>query len=148
MRQFLQFVILRHYVGFICSLFSERTGFASVNGVNNTMAQGPELLRCLLRAKDCMDATSQEEWPVERLVRISNVSEAHFARSFKEAFGVPPLRYLLTRRIERAKALLRDSVPGCYLSAANRPDLTIAVLEKRRLEAGVSIASSNESEVP
>ncbi|WP_350135727.1 hypothetical protein [Nitrosomonas sp.] len=54
------------------------------------MAQGPKLLRCLLRAKDCMDATSQEEWPVERLVRISNVSEAHFARSFKEAFGVPP----------------------------------------------------------
>lgn len=176
-------------------LFSERTGFASVNGVNNTMAQGPELLRRLLRAKDCMDATSQEEWPVERLARISNVSEAHFARSFKEAFGVPPHRYLLTRRIERAKALLRDSempitdiafqtgwnslgtfgrifrditgespgelrkreqiephqrdsVPGCYLSAANRPDLTIAVLEKRRLEADVSIAASNESEVP
>jgi len=40
---------------------------------------------------------------------VSCVSEAHFARSFKEAFGVPPHRYLLTRRIERAKALLRDS---------------------------------------
>ena len=74
-------------------LFSERTGFASVNGVNNTMAQGSRII-----------AT-----PAERLARISNVSEAHFARSFKEAFGVPPHRYLLTRRIERAKALLRDS---------------------------------------
>jgi len=66
-------------------------------------------LRRLLRAKDRMDAASQEEWPVERLASVSGVSEAHFARSFKEAFGVPPHRYLLTRRIERAKALLRDT---------------------------------------
>jgi transcriptional regulator GlxA family with amidase domain len=71
--------------------------------------QNPELLRRLLRAKDRIDAASHEEWPVERLARVSHVSEAHFARSFKEAFGVPPHRYLLTRRIERATALLRDS---------------------------------------
>src|SRR5438876_8556733 len=72
-------------------------------------AQDPELLRRLLRAKDRMDAASHEEWPVRRLARVSGVSEAHFARSFKEAFGIPPHRYLLTRRIERAKALLRDT---------------------------------------
>jgi hypothetical protein len=40
---------------------------------------------------------------------VSGVSEAHFGRSFKEAFGIPPHRYLLTRRIERATALLRDT---------------------------------------
>ena len=56
-----------------------------------------------------MDAASHEDWPVERLASVSGVSEAHFARSFKDAFGVPPHRYLLTRRIERAKALLRDT---------------------------------------
>src|SRR3954452_20017020 len=72
-------------------------------------SQDPELLRRLLRAKDRMDAASHEDWPVRRLARVSNVSEAHFARSFKEAFGVPPHRYLLTRRIERAMALLRDT---------------------------------------
>lgn len=129
-----------------------------------------------------MDAASHEDWTVRRLARVSCVSEAHFARSFKDAFGVPPHRYLLTRRIERAKALLRDTdlpitevafrtgwnslgtfgrtfrdvtgespstlrgreqaaqhaleqVPHCYVSAAHRPDLTIAVSEKRRLEA-------------
>src|SRR5580765_1021443 len=71
--------------------------------------QDPELLRRLLRAKDRMDAASDEEWPVRRLARVSGVSEAHFARSFKDAFGVPPHRYLLTRRIERAKTLLRDT---------------------------------------
>ena len=56
-----------------------------------------------------MDAASDEEWPVPRLARVSGVSAAHFARSFKEAFGLPPHRYLLTRRIERATTLLRDS---------------------------------------
>jgi len=71
--------------------------------------QDPELLRRLLRAKDRMDAASHEDWPVQRLARVSRVSEAHFARSFKQAFGVPPHRYLLTRRIERATALLRDT---------------------------------------
>ena len=71
--------------------------------------QDPELLRRLLRAKDRMDAASNEDWPIERLARVSSVSEAHFARSFKDAFGVPPHRYLLTRRIERAMALLRDT---------------------------------------
>jgi transcriptional regulator GlxA family with amidase domain len=73
------------------------------------MGQDPELLRRLLRAKDRMDAASHEDWSVRRLARVSGVSEAHFARSFKEAFGVPPHRYLLTRRIERATALLRDT---------------------------------------
>ena len=72
-------------------------------------SQDPELLRRLLRAKDRMDAASHEAWPVRRLARVSGVSEAHFARSFKQAFGVPPHRYLLTRRIERATALLRDT---------------------------------------
>jgi transcriptional regulator GlxA family with amidase domain len=71
--------------------------------------QDPELLRRLLRARDRMDAASHEEWPVPRLARVSGISEAHFARSFKEAFGLPPHRYLLTRRLERAKALLRDT---------------------------------------
>lgn len=71
--------------------------------------QDPALLRRLLRAKDRMDAASHEDWPVRRLARVSRVSAAHFARSFRQAFGVPPHRYLLTRRIERAAALLRDT---------------------------------------
>lgn len=54
--------------------------------------QDPELLRRLLRAKDAMDAASQWQWPVHRLATVGGVSEAHFARSFKDAFGVPPHR--------------------------------------------------------
>jgi transcriptional regulator GlxA family with amidase domain len=143
----------------------------------------PRLLRRLLRAKDRMDAASQEAWPVRRLAKVSGVSQAHFARSFKAAFGVPPHRYLLTRRLERAGALLRHTeipiieiafqtgwnslgtfgrtfrdvlgvspgqlrareragphdlgrTPACFVSAARRPDLMIAVSEKRRRALG------------
>ncbi|MBN9554934.1 MAG: helix-turn-helix transcriptional regulator [Alphaproteobacteria bacterium] len=71
--------------------------------------QDPKLLRRLLRAKDRMDAASDEAWPVARLADISGVSKTHFAKSFKAAFGLPPHRYLLTRRLERATALLRDT---------------------------------------
>ena len=56
-----------------------------------------------------MDAASHEVWPVKRLAEVSGVTEAHFARSFKQAFGIPPHRYLLTRRIEQATTLLRDT---------------------------------------
>jgi AraC-like DNA-binding protein len=158
------------------------------------VSQDPELLRRLLRAKDRMDAASHEEWPVRRLARVSGVSQAHFARSFKDAFGVPPHRYLLTRRIERAMALLRDTdlpiieiafqtgweslgtfgrtfrditgkspselrareqaaphaleqVPHCFVSAARRPDLTIAVSEKRRQDADAT-SGPEATEVP
>lgn len=71
--------------------------------------QDPALLRRLLRAKDRMDAASHEAWPVPRLAEVSGVSQAHFARSFRQAFGIPPHRYLLTRRIEQASTLLRDT---------------------------------------
>ena len=71
--------------------------------------QDAALLRRLLRAKDRMDAASHEAWPVSRLAEVSGVSEAYFARSFKRAFGLPPHRYLLTRRIEQAVSLLRDT---------------------------------------
>lgn len=56
-----------------------------------------------------MDRAPQEAWPVERLAEISAVTPAHFAREFRKAFGLPPHRYLLTRRVERAIALLRDT---------------------------------------
>ncbi len=56
-----------------------------------------------------MDAAFHEAWSVERLAGVSAVSPAHFARSFKAAFGLPPHRYLLSRRVERAVALLRDT---------------------------------------
>ena len=73
------------------------------------MPQSPELLRRLLRAKDRMDRAPHQAWPVQRLAQVSAVSAAYFARQFRLAFGLPPHRYLLARRIERAVALCRDT---------------------------------------
>lgn len=96
-----------------------------------TICVDPLMLRRLLRARDCIDGAPDEEWPVSRLRRVSGISEAHFARSFKQAFDIPPHRYLLTRRIERAKALLRDT----DRSQVNRAR-AIELLEAGRVRAG------------
>lgn len=69
----------------------------------------PVLLRRLLRAKDRMTAAPHEAWPITRLARVSGVSASHFAHGFKAAYGIPPHRFLLTVRMERAQALLRDT---------------------------------------
>ncbi|MCJ8519041.1 helix-turn-helix transcriptional regulator [Rhizobium tarimense] len=152
-------------------------------GRKNAVNRDLQLLRRLLRAKDRIDAEPNQPWTVSRLASVSGVSEAHFARCFREAFGIPPHRYLLTRRVERAAALLRDTelpvieiamqvgwdsigtfgrtfrdimgenptalrrrlrvhddalewVPHCFLSAAHRPHLKMAVSEKRRSTKG------------
>jgi AraC-like DNA-binding protein len=65
--------------------------------------------RHLLRAKDLIDARYRERLDVEALARASHLSPAHFSREFRRAFGEAPHQYLLTRRLERAAALLRNT---------------------------------------
>jgi AraC-like DNA-binding protein len=63
--------------------------------------------RHLLRARDLMDRAYADPLDVPALARRAGFSRAHFNRGFKRAFGETPHRYLMTRRMERAKALLR-----------------------------------------
>jgi AraC-like DNA-binding protein len=65
--------------------------------------------RHLLRAKDLADARYREPLGVAALARAANLSPAHFSREFRRAFGETPHQYLLTRRLERAAALLRNT---------------------------------------
>lgn len=65
--------------------------------------------RHLLRAKDLADARYFEPLDVARLAATAGLSRAHFSREFRRTFGVSPHAYLLTRRLERAAALLRDT---------------------------------------
>jgi AraC-like DNA-binding protein len=65
--------------------------------------------RHLLRAKDLADARYREPLDIRALARAAHLSEAHFSREFRRAFGETPHQYLLTRRLERAAALLRNT---------------------------------------
>src|SRR5215471_8742951 len=85
--------------------------------------------RDLLRAKDLADARYFEPLGVHDLAHAAGFSRAHFSREFRRAFGESPHTYLLTRRLERAAALLRKtdrspasaSTSGCRASARSPP---------------------------
>jgi AraC-like DNA-binding protein len=61
----------------------------------------------LRRARDVIDREYAQPLDVAALARVALMSPAHFSRQFRAAFGESPYNYLMTRRIERAKALLR-----------------------------------------
>jgi AraC-like DNA-binding protein len=65
--------------------------------------------RHLLRAKDLADGRYFEPLGVDDMARAAGLSRAHFSREFRAAFGESPHAYLLTRRLERAAALLRTT---------------------------------------
>jgi AraC-like DNA-binding protein len=65
--------------------------------------------RHLLRARDLVDARYREPIGVAALARAAHLSPAHFSREFRRAFGETPHQYLVTRRMERAAALLRNT---------------------------------------
>lgn len=65
--------------------------------------------RHLVRAKDLADAHYMEPLSVDDLARAAGLSRAHFSREFRRAFGESPHAYLLTRRLERAAAMLRST---------------------------------------
>jgi AraC-like DNA-binding protein len=70
------------------------------------MAYAPPA-RHLLRAKDLADRRYADSLGVDDMARAARLSRAHFSREFKQAFGVSPHAYVLTRRLERAATLLR-----------------------------------------
>src|SRR5450432_4705375 len=67
-------------------------------------------LVCLRRARDLMDREYAEPLDVPAMAGAALMSPAHFSRKFRTAYGETPYAYLMTRRIERAKALLRQGM--------------------------------------
>ena len=65
--------------------------------------------RYLVRGKDLADARYAEPLTVADMARAARLSPAHFSREFRRTFGETPHQYLLTRRLERAAALLRTT---------------------------------------
>jgi AraC-like DNA-binding protein len=73
------------------------------------VASRPDLrdLALLRRVRDRMDREYAQPLDVEALARDAHMSAGHFSRQFRRAYGESPYSYLMTRRIERAMALLR-----------------------------------------
>jgi AraC-like DNA-binding protein len=86
-------------------MFGSGTG---APGILEVMTQAP-IARHLLRAKDLADARYADVLDVTTLAQAAGLSPAHFSRAFRKAFGESPHAYLLTRRLERAAALLRNT---------------------------------------
>ena len=63
----------------------------------------------LRRAKDLVDREYAQPLDVAALARVAHASPAHFSRRFKHAYGETPHQYVLTRRVERAQELLRNT---------------------------------------
>lgn len=64
----------------------------------------------LRRARDLMDREYAQPLDVPAMARTALMSPSHFARKFRAAYGETPYTYLMTRRIERAQALLREGM--------------------------------------
>lgn len=64
----------------------------------------------LRRARDLMDREYARPLDVPAMARTALMSPAHFSRRFRAAYGETPYAYLMTRRIERAQALLREGM--------------------------------------
>jgi transcriptional regulator GlxA family with amidase domain len=69
----------------------------------------PEEAARLRRARDVVDREYARPLDVAALARQAHISPAHFSRRFREAFGETPYQYVLTRRVERAQELLRNT---------------------------------------
>jgi AraC-like DNA-binding protein len=81
----------------------------SVRQTSHAMPAPVPPARHLLRARDLADARYAEDLRVADLAAAAGLSPAHFSREFRQTFGETPHRYLLTRRLERAAALLRST---------------------------------------
>src|SRR5580658_129800 len=93
-----------------------RSGRSHSTGIVMTMTPDEIAdLAHLRRARDHVDRNYAEPLDVPAMARTALMSPAHFSRKFRAAYGETPYSYLMTRRIERAKALLRQgsSVTEC-----------------------------------
>jgi AraC-like DNA-binding protein len=81
----------------------------TISHVSSNTAEAQRLrdLALLRRVKDRMDREYAQPLDVEALARGVHMSGGHLSRQFRLAYGEPPYAYLMTRRIERAMALLR-----------------------------------------
>jgi len=107
-------------------IFHEYGNYVALNGISSVKwATRKELLQRLQVAKQYMNDSFLQIKEISEVATVSNLSEFHFYRSFKEAFGITPYQYLLNCRLNLAKELIKQNNQSLssIAMACNFPDL-------------------------
>jgi AraC-like DNA-binding protein len=92
-------------------IFHEYGNYLALNGIHSVRVETrKEILRRLKRARQFMDEAFLDIKEINEVAIFCNMSEFHFFRSFRQAFGISPYRYLLNKRLELAKELVSAGV--------------------------------------
>ncbi len=91
-----------------CAVAARPRAESGLTGILGSVGHLP-IERHLLRAKDLADRHYSESIDVAAMADAAGLSRSHFSRAFRAAFGHSPHVYLLTRRLERVAALLRNT---------------------------------------
>lgn len=93
-------------------ILQEKGNFLALNGIRSVKTSTRlETLSRLSRGRAYMDELFLQNPDMTEVAKMSNMSEFHFFRSFKQAFGITPYRYLLNNRLEHSKKLLQINLP-------------------------------------
>jgi AraC family transcriptional regulator len=121
----------------------EYGNYLALNGIKSVKwSTKKELLHRLLNAKQFMDDSFLSINDIASIATIANLSEFHFYRSFKEAFGVSPYQYLLNKRLHFSKELIgkNDQSLSSIALLCNFPDLfTFSKAFKRQFGVSPSV---------
>lgn len=108
-------------LSFAAIIVKERSGdfiaFSKIQSKKNSTKK--EILRRLTIAKQFMDDMFLENPSIPEIARISLLSEYHFFRSFKSAFGITPYQYMLNKRLDFAKELIQVKNTPVYIAASS-----------------------------
>ena len=107
-------------------IFHEYGNYLALNGLRSVKLETrKEILRRLKTAKQFMDDQFSNINEINEVASICNMSEFHFFRSFRQAFGISPYQYLLTKRLQLAAQLIKEGNMSITNIAAqcNFPDV-------------------------
>ncbi|MBC7949866.1 MAG: helix-turn-helix transcriptional regulator [Chitinophagaceae bacterium] len=123
-------------------IFHEYGNYLALNGIRSVRLETrKEILRRLRVARQYMDDELQQIDEIGEIAQVCNMSEFHFYRSFKQAFGISPYQYLLKKRLDLAMTLIHSGTMSFTSIAThcNFPDVfTFSKAFKRKFHMAPS----------
>jgi AraC-like DNA-binding protein len=97
--------------------YNDLNKHSALNGIKSVkISTKIETLQRLNKARGFMDECFLQNPTMNEVARFGNMSSFHFFRSFKQAFGITPYKYLLHKRLEHSKILLSQKIPATEIA--------------------------------